>query len=240
MPAPPASLHSARPTRRRPHLRYEELAREAGYCSIAGVDEVGRGCLFGPVVAAAVILKPGVPIRGLADSKQLDRKTREAIAPRIRERCLAWSIAAVDAAWIDRVNIYQAARLAMEDAIRKLAVQPDYILADAMKLNLPLPQRSLIRGDCLSRSIAAASILAKVERDAWMREWAQVYPAYDLASNKGYGTPAHLRALERQGPTPIHRLSFEPVAAASKFPANIATVGGVLQGELFEFEAAAL
>jgi ribonuclease HII len=192
------------------------------------------------VVAAAVILKPGVPIRGLADSKQLDRKTREAIAPRIRERCEAWAIAAVDAAWIDRVNIYQAARLAMEGAIRKLAVQPDYILADAMKLNLPHAQRSLVRGDARSRSIAAASILAKVERDAWMREWAQVYPAYDLASNKGYGTPVHLKSLEIEGPTPIHRLSFEPVATASKFPANIPVEDDVLQGELFELEAAAL
>lgn len=239
MPRPPAPLLSARPTRRRPHLRFEEQAREAGYSFIAGVDEVGRGCLCGPVVAAAVILKPGVPIRGLADSKQLDRNAREAIAPRIRERCAAWAIAAVDAAWIDRVNIYQAARLAMEGAIRKLAVQPDYILVDAMNLNLPHAQRSLIRGDSRSRSIAAASILAKVERDAWMREWAQVYPAYDLASNKGYGTPAHLNALELQGPTPIHRLSFEPVAAASKFPASIATGGQVLQGDLFELEAAA-
>jgi ribonuclease HII len=239
MPLPPAPLLSARPTRSRPHLRYEEQAREAGYRLIAGVDEVGRGCLCGPVVAAAVILKPGVPIRGLADSKQLDRKTREALAPRIRERCAAWAIAALDAAWIDRVNIYQASRLAMEGAIRKLAVQPDYILADCMKLNLPQAQRSLIGGDARSRSIAAASILAKVERDAWMREWAEVYPAFDLASNKGYGTPAHLQALERQGPTPIHRLSFEPVAAASKFPAKIGTEVEVLQGELFELEAAA-
>lgn len=239
MPVPPASLHPAKPIRSRPHLRYEEQARDAGYRLIAGVDEVGRGCLFGPVVAAAVILKPGVPIRGLADSKQLDRKTREAVAPRIRKRCLAWAIAAVDAAWIDRVNIYQAARLAMEDAIRKLGVPPDYILADCMKLNVPQAQRSLIGGDARSRSIAAASILAKVERDAWMREWARVYPGYDLASNKGYGTPAHLRALERQGPTPLHRVSFEPVAAVSKFPANIATGDDVLQGELFEVEAAA-
>ena len=238
MPSSPASLLSSKPARRRPHLRFEDQAREAGYSFIAGVDEVGRGCLCGPVVAAAVILKPGVPIRGLADSKQLDRKSREAIAPRIRERCMAWAVAAVNAAWIDRVNIYQAARLAMEDAIRKLTVAPDYILADCMKLNVSQAQRSLIAGDARSRSIAAASILAKVERDAWMREWAQVYPAYDLASNKGYGTPAHLRALERQGPTPIHRLSFEPVAAASKFPANIATGHDVLQGDLFELEAA--
>lgn len=196
--------------------------------------------MCGPVVAAAVILQPGVPIRGLADSKQLDRKTREMIAPKIRERCAAWAVAAVDAAWIDRVNIYQAARLAMEAAIGKLAVQPDYILADAMKLNLPQRQRALIGGDARSRSIAAASILAKVERDSWMREWAEVYPDYDLASNKGYGTPAHLKTLERQGPTPIHRLSFEPVASACRFPAKIAVGGDALQGELFELEAAAL
>ena len=240
MPLTPAPLLPARPTRRRPHLRYEEQAREAGYTYVAGVDEVGRGCLCGPVVAAAVILKPGVSIRGLADSKQLDRKTREAVAPKIRQRCAAWAVAAVDAAWIDRVNIYQAARMAMERAIRELAIQPDYILVDAMKLNLPHAQRSLIRGDARSRSIAAASILAKVERDAWMREWDQIYPAYGLASNNGYGTPAHLRALALQGPTPIHRLSFEPVAAACKFPAYFATAGDVLQGELFAREAAAL
>lgn len=191
-------------------------------------------------MAAAVILEPGVPIRGLADSKQLDRKTREAIAPKIRQHCAAWAIAAVDAAWIDRVNIYRAARMAMESAIRRLRIQPDYILADAMKLNLPQAQRSLIGGDARSRSIAAASILAKVERDAWMREWDQLYPAYGLASNKGYGTPAHLRALASQGPTPIHRLSFEPVAAACKFPAYVTTAGDGLQGELFAPEAAAL
>lgn len=240
MPLPTSPLPPASPIRRRPHLRYEEQAREAGYTLIAGVDEVGRGCLCGPVVAAAVILKPGIPIRGLADSKQLDRKTREEIAPKIRQRCAAWAIAAVDAAWIDRVNIYQAARMAMESAIRNLAIQPDYILADAMKLNLPQAQRSLIHGDARSRSIAAASILAKVERDAWMREWDRLYPAYGLAANKGYGTPHHLRALESQGPTPIHRLSFEPVAAVSTLPAYVTAGGQALQGELFTQEAAAL
>ena len=240
MPPSAAPLLPARPTRSRPHLRYEEQAREAGYRLIAGVDEVGRGCLCGPVVAAAVILKPGIPIRGLADSKQLDRKTREEIAPKIRQRCAAWAIAAVDAAWIDRVNIYQASRMAMESAIRKLAIPPDYILADAMKLNLPQAQRSLIHGDARSRSIAAASILAKVERDAWMREWDKLYPAYGLAANKGYGTPHHLRALALQGPTPIHRLSFEPVAAVSTLPAYSVAAGDLLQGELFIPEAAAL
>lgn len=184
--------------------------------------------MFGPVVAAAVILKPGASIRGLADSKQLDRKTREAIAPLIRERCQAWAIAAVDAAWIDRVNIYQASRMAMEQAIAGLQSQPDYILADAMKLNLPQAQRALIGGDSRSRSIAAASILAKVERDAWIRQWDQVYPHYGLASNKGYGAPAHLAALRLYGPTPLHRFSFEPVAAVCKFPSAMP-----VQGELF-------
>jgi ribonuclease HII len=216
MPAAPASKSSHRPTNGRPHLRYEEQARKLGFSHIAGVDEVGRGCLFGPVVAAAVILKPGVAIRGLADSKQLDRKAREALAPRIRERCEAWAIGAVAAVRIDHVNIYQASRIAMEQAISKLPTHPDYILADAMTLNLPHTQRSLIRGDSRSRSIAAASILAKVERDSWMRQWDHVYPQYDLASNKGYGTRAHLAALDAHGPTPIHRFSFAPVSASTR------------------------
>lgn len=214
MAASPASKSSRRPPVGRPHLRFEEQARKSGFSHVAGVDEVGRGCLFGPVVAAAVILKPGVSIRGLADSKQLDRKTREAMAPRIRERCEAWAIAAVDAVRIDHINIYQASRLAMEQAISKLSVSADYILADAMTLGLAQPQRSLIHGDNRSRSIAAASILAKVERDSWMRQWDRVYPEYDLASNKGYGTRAHLRALEQHGPTPLHRMTFAPVAAS--------------------------
>lgn len=216
MPASPTSKSANRSTRRRPHLRYEEQARRAGFSHIVGVDEVGRGCLFGPVVAAAVILKPGVSIRGLADSKDLDRKTREAIAPRIRERCEAWAIAAIDAVRIDRINIYQAARVAMERAVAKLPITPDYILADAMTLNLPQAQQSLIHGDSRSRSIAAASILAKVERDAWMRQWDRIYPQYDLAANKGYGTPTHLEALRLHGPTPLHRLSFAPVSISQQ------------------------
>jgi ribonuclease HII len=221
MPASPTSKSSIRTTRRRPHLRYEEQARQAGFSHIVGVDEVGRGCLFGPVVAVAVILKPGVSIRGLADSKELDRKTREAIAPRIRERCEAWAIAAIDAVRIDRINIYQAARVAMERAIAKLPTQPDYILADAMTLNLPQAQRSLIHGDSRSRSIAAASILAKVERDAWMRQWDRIYPQYGLASNKGYGTPTHLMALRLHGPTPLHRFSFAPVSISQQEAAAV-------------------
>ncbi len=214
-----ASTTSRRAPLRRPHLRFEDQAHRDGYTTVAGVDEVGRGCLFGPVVAAAVVLQPGVQIRGLADSKKLDRAEREKLAPRIRERCLAWSVAAVDAAWIDRVNILQASRIAMEKALAELSVEPDYILADAMKLNVPQAQKSLIGGDGRSRSIAAASILAKVTRDAWMQEWDSVYPAFDLAANKGYGAPKHLEALASQGPTPQHRYSFEPVASAARFPA---------------------
>lgn len=214
MTASPASKSSSRPPVGRPHLKFEEQARKSGFSHIAGVDEVGRGCLFGPVVAAAVILRPGVSIRGLADSKQLDSKTREAMAPRIRELCEAWAISAVDAVRIDHINIYQASRLAMEQAISKLPVLPDYVLSDAMTLDLAQPQRSLIRGDSRSRSIAAASILAKVERDSWMRQWDRVYPEYDLASNKGYGTRTHLKALEQHGPTPLHRITFAPVAAS--------------------------
>ena len=202
----------------RPTNRFEREAFEAGYRRVAGVDEVGRGCLFGPVVAAAVILDPDrPPVRGLADSKLLDAAERERVAARIRESAISWAVGAVDSVGIDRINIYQAARCAMEAAIGRLDPAPDYLFADAMKLALPLPQRSLIGGDRRCRSIAAASILAKVERDAWLAEWAKVYPEYGLASNKGYATPDHLAALERFGPRPGHRYSFEPVAVAARF-----------------------
>ena len=201
----------------RPTNRYEKLAREEGFRSIAGIDEAGRGCLFGPVVAAAVILDPEKPLKGLADSKLLDAEVRETLAPQIRERAIAWAVAGVDAAWIDRVNIYQAARMAMERAVAQLDPAPDYLLVDAMRLGVGCRQLSLIGGDRKSRSIAAASILAKTERDRWIKRWSEVYPAYNLASNKGYGTPDHLRALAEHGPTPAHRMSFEPVAAVARF-----------------------
>lgn len=199
----------------RPNSRFEREARSAGFRIVAGVDEVGRGCLFGPVVAAAVALDRERPIQGLADSKLLDASQREKLAERIRDRSLGWAVAGVDAAWIDRVNIYQAARLAMQRAVAQLSVKPDYLLVDAMRLDLPIQQRSLIKGDARCRSIAAASILAKVERDRWMQVWDEAYPGYGLASNKGYGTPDHLDALDRLGPTPAHRLSFAPVQQAA-------------------------
>ena len=197
-------------------LKYEKQAWAAGATLVAGVDEVGRGCLFGPVVAAAVILNPDHRIRGLRDSKLLDQQTREKLAPRIRENCMAWAIASVDVAIIDQINIYWASKRAMEEAIGKLACRPDHVLVDAMSLDCPCAQTAIVHGDALSASIAAASILAKVERDAIMRALDAVYPGYGLASNKGYGAPQHLKALRELGPTPLHRMSFAPVWLAAK------------------------
>lgn len=199
---------------RRPSTYFERRARGEGAVRIAGVDEAGRGCLSGPVVAAAVILDPQAPLRGLADSKLLPAHVRERLAPRIRERAVAWAVASVDADRIDAVNIYQASRLAMEEAVSMLLPEADYLLVDAMKLESPQPQRAIIKGDLRCRSIAAASILAKTERDRMMREWHERYPAYNWRSNKGYGTPDHLAALAEYGPTPLHRRSFAPVAQA--------------------------
>jgi len=192
-------------------LKFEKLARQSGARMIAGVDEVGRGSLFGPVVAAAVILDPSYRIRGLRDSKLLLAERREVLAERIREHAIAWAIAAVDAARIDQINIYQASRVAMREAVISLQPGPDHLLIDAMRLDCELPQRAIIHGDALSASIAAASILAKVERDRMVREWDPVFPVYGLASNKGYSTPHHLAALRQHGPSPLHRQSFAPV-----------------------------
>jgi ribonuclease HII len=154
-----------------PSSRYERAARKAGHRCIAGVDEAGRGALFGPVFAAAVVLDPERPVRGLDDSKQLEPERREVLAGRIRERALAWAVGASDAFEIDRVNILQAARLAMRRAVERLAVPADFLLVDFVSVDVPLPQRGLVHGDALSFSIAAASILAKVHRDAALTEW---------------------------------------------------------------------
>jgi len=196
----------------------ERELRARGFCAVAGVDEVGRGCLFGPVVAAAAILSPDRPVRGLNDSKLLEPERREVLAARIRERAVAWAVAAVDAATIDSINIYQASRVAMRLAVSRLIPAPDFLLVDAMAIDLPLPQRPLIKGDARCHAIAAASIVAKVYRDACMRVWDEVFPEYGLASHKGYATPEHCSAIEKYGPTPLHRLSFEPVRAHSRFP----------------------
>ena len=192
-------------------MRHEKKAWLEGAKLVAGVDEVGRGSLFGAVVASAVILDPSYRIRGLRDSKLLPAERREELAVRIREHCLAWSIAAVDAARIDQINIYQASRVAMRDAVAALNPSADHLLVDALRLDLEIPQRPIIHGDAVSASIAAASILAKVERDHMMLEWDPVFPQYGLASNKGYSTPVHIAALREHGPTPLHRQSFAPV-----------------------------
>ncbi|MGH9496600.1 MAG: ribonuclease HII [Candidatus Sulfotelmatobacter sp.] len=192
-------------------LRYENKAWGTGAKMVAGVDEVGRGSLFGCVVAAAVILDPGYRVRGLRDSKLLEPARREELAERIREHAIAWSVAAVDAARIDQINIYQASRVAMREAVLGLAPAADHLLIDAMRIDCAVPQIAIIHGDALSASIAAASILAKVERDRIMCEWDRVFPAYGLASHKGYSTPRHVAALREFGPTPLHRQSFAPV-----------------------------
>src|SRR5262249_51554197 len=162
------------------------LAWTTGAKLVAGVDEVGRGSLFGPVVAGAVILEPGYRIKGLRDSKLLDAETREKLAERIRQHAVAWAVAAVDVARIDQINIYHASLLAMREAIAQLSPVPDHLLIDAVKLDWQCPQTNIIHGDALSISIAAASIIAKVHRDEMIRRWDPVYPEYDLASNKGY------------------------------------------------------
>ena len=192
-------------------LKFETKAWQSGARMVAGVDEVGRGSLFGPVVAAAVILDPKYRIRGLRDSKLLPAERREVLAERIREHCLAWAVAAVDAARIDQINIYQASRLAMREAVLRLQPLADHLLIDALRLDCDLPQRAIIHGDALSASIAAASILAKVARDRMVCEWDAVFPVYGLASNKGYSTPRHIAALREHGPCPLHRQSFAPV-----------------------------
>ena len=195
--------------------RYERLARQSGWQRIAGLDEAGRGALFGPVVAAAVILDPHRMVRGLDDSKKLSPERRAELAPRIREHAVAWAVAQIEPARIDAWNILQASRQAMTAALQQLAVAPDFLLLDAVTLDVLLPQRSLIHGDARSFSIAAASILAKVARDALMEEWDAHFPHYNLRSNKGYGTPDHLEALRVHGPSPLHRFSFAPVRQAA-------------------------
>jgi ribonuclease HII len=194
--------------------RFEREARKLGWTRIAGLDEAGRGALFGPVVAAAVVLNPKRRIVGLDDSKQLVPERRALLAERIRDHALAWAVAEIDAQRIDAWNIYQASRQAMTAALQQLTMQPDYLLIDAMQLDVMIEQKSLIKGDARSVSIAAASILAKTYRDARMEEWDTVYPQYGLARHKGYATPDHLEALRRHGASPLHRHSFAPVRDA--------------------------
>ena len=195
--------------------KYERAARAQGATIIAGVDEVGRGALFGPVVAAAVILPPDCRIRGLRDSKQLLPSDRERLAKIVQKKAIAIAIEEVTAEVVDRVNVYQATRIAMTAAVARLTPAADHLLIDAMRLDFPCNQTSIIYGDSLSISIAAASVVAKVYRDRRMCELNEEYPGYGLASHKGYGTPQHLAALERLGPCPLHRQSFRPVMQTS-------------------------
>jgi ribonuclease HII len=195
--------------------KYEKQAWGAGARLVAGVDEVGRGSLFGPVVAAAVVLDPNYRIRGLRDSKLLPEARREELAMRILEHCICWAVAAVDAARIDQINIYHASRQAMLEAVAQLSPAPDHLLIDAMRIEHPCLQTPIIHGDALSASIAAASIVAKVERDRLIREWDPVFPVYGLAKNKGYYTRKHVLALREHGPSPLHRQSFAPVWMAT-------------------------
>ena len=194
--------------------RYERDARQRGWQRIAGLDEAGRGSLFGPVVAARSSSIPRVASSAWTIPKKSIAERRRELAERIREHALAWAVAEIDASRIDAWNIYQASRQAMVAAVSQLQPLPDYLLLDAIELDLPIEQKALIHGDARSVSIAAASILAKVERDRLMEEFDQIYPQYGLAQNKGYGTPDHLDALRRHGPTPLHRFSYAPVREA--------------------------
>jgi ribonuclease HII len=196
-------------------LKFEKLAWATGAQLVCGVDEVGRGAFFGPVVAGAVILDPKYRIKGLRDSKLLPRERREVLAERIKQHCIAWAVAAVDAARIDQLNIYHASLLAMVRAIEQLDPRPDHLLLDAVRVKVDCAQTKIIHGDALSASIAAASIVAKVHRDALITKWDPVFPDYGLASNKGYRSPKHIKALRDIGPTPLHRQSFAPVWLAA-------------------------
>lgn len=192
-------------------LTYEKECYARGMELIAGVDEVGRGPLAGPVVAAAVILPKACKIPGLNDSKKIPKSKHKEIYEAVLQNAIAIGIGIKDNHVIDQVNIYEATKLAMMEAIGQLDPQPQHLLIDAMKLDLPISQTSIIKGDANSLSIAAASIVAKVTRDQMMEEFDREYPGYDFAQNAGYGTAKHLDGLEQLGVTPIHRRSFEPV-----------------------------
>lgn len=215
-----AAYHDDEPRRGRATKRvsligtdFENAARSEGYNLIAGLDEVGRGALAGPVVAAAVILHPEAPLpAGLNDSKQLTLARRERISEEIRRTAIAYSIGLISPAEIDQTNILIATRRAMIEALKQLTPEPDFLLIDALQLKeTPLPQKAIIRGDCISASIAAASVVAKTFRDNLMREYDAAHPQYGFASHVGYGTRAHLEALRACGPCEIHRKSFRGV-----------------------------
>ena len=201
-------------------IDYEQQAVAAGYKLIAGVDEVGRGCIAGPVVAAACILDLSKPLPdGLNDSKKLTAETRERITLELKEHCIAYAIGEIDAAEIDRINILEATKQAMLIAIGALEPAADYVLIDALHLKqCSLPQKGIIKGDSLSASIAAASILAKTYRDALMCDYHDQYPQYGFNSHKGYGAAIHWKGLGEHGPCPIHRMTFHGVIPQTEHP----------------------
>ena len=192
---------------------FEQQARDEGFRIIAGVDEVGRGCLAGPVVAAACVLDPERPVpEGLNDSKKLSAAQRERIAEELRNSCVAFAIGAVEAEEIDRINILEATRKAMCLAIAALPVAAEFLLVDALQLRtVPTPQKAIIKGDAISYSIAAASVIAKTYRDELMSRYHSDYPQYGFAGHKGYAARVHLDALREHGPCPLHRRSFRGV-----------------------------
>ena len=190
--------------------KYEEALYKRGYRRIAGTDEVGRGPLAGPLVCAAAILDPLVKIEGLNDSKKLSEKKREFLYDEIKEKALAFSIVYIDEVTIDEINIYQASKKGMLDAVEQLTIKADYVLSDAMPLG-DIPHESIIKGDSKSASIAAASILAKVDRDRFMVKLSKKYPEYGFEKHKGYPTKQHLEALNTYGVLEIHRKTYKPV-----------------------------
>ncbi|WP_353855773.1 ribonuclease HII [Bacillus sp. Bos-x628] len=194
-------------------LKYENQAKAQGFTCIAGIDEAGRGPLAGPVVAAAVILKEDAVLLGLNDSKQLSEKKRLTYYDMIQDEALDIGIGIVDANTIDKINIYEASRLAMVRAVQQLTYTPDYLLIDAMTLPLNIRQENMIKGDAKSASIAAGACIAKVTRDQMMEEYGRRYPEYQFEKHKGYGTKEHMAAIQKYGATPIHRVSFAPVRA---------------------------
>lgn len=206
-PALPGSPSA--PEGREAGWEFERLAWEDGRVAVAGVDEVGRGALAGPVVVAAVIFPPGSEMEGLRDSKLLSPRRRELLAGTIRERAAGIVLERIEADVVDRVNILEATLLGASRAVSRIRPRPDLVLLDALRLpGCSVPQRRLVRGDRLSASVAAASILAKVERDRLMVEFDRSYPYYGFGRHKGYGTREHLEALRRRGPSPIHRRTF--------------------------------
>lgn len=193
------------------NYKYERVLNKKGITLIAGVDEVGRGPLIGPVVAAAVILPKDYKLDGLTDSKKLSEKKREMFYEIIKRDAISIGIGVVDEKKIDEINIYEATKVAMRQAINNLKVKPEHILIDAMPLDIDIPTTSIIKGDLLSITISAASVIAKVTRDHMLYEMDKEYPMYDLKNNKGYGTKKHLEAIKKYGITKYHRLSYKPV-----------------------------